>query len=486
MSKQVTNNLARIPEQEQVLPPTPRDGYNEIANIEAEQALLGVLLMNADLLDKVVDRVAAQDFYNPIHESIFAKIVDFSGRGMVPTPVVLKTALKTELESLPQGSAYLGILAAMASAVVHVKEYADIIHELALKRSLWDIGADMIYMIRHGDKTPQEQIEAAETALFELASAGSTDTGAVTFNQALGSTIDSIASAVKRKDSLQGVTTGFKDLDMLTAGLQKEDLYILAGRPSMGKTALALNIAYNAALDFYKQPEEDRDHVLFFSLEMGTNQLMTRILAMATGINSHFLKTGRLNDQQFTTFVRQSGELHGLPFLTDDTPALSIMALRSRIRRAMRKNKIGLVVIDYLQLVRGTTRQSEANRVHEVSEITRMLKAIAKEFKVPVLALSQLSRAVENRENKRPLLSDLRDSGSIEQDADVVMFIYREEYYLERDKPTDINKQSLWMQKMDHAKGKATVIMAKQRTGPIGDVDLYFDGNLTKFGDLAK
>ena len=459
-------------------------------NIEAEQAVLGALLVNNGALEYIGEQLKAEHFYEPLHTRIFEAIHKFHNKGQIANPVTLRHYFDQD-EALADigGGAYLAKLAGAAITVINM------IYDLALKRQLVVIGEEVVNTAyAHKVDLPAiNQIEAAEQKLFSLSVEGIGDRGFRSIKHSIMGAIRQAEFAYKH-DGVVGVSTGLKDMDGMLGGLQRSDLLILAGRPSMGKTALAVNVAYNACLALVKEAKDkglsakEAGSVGFFSLEMSAEQLSTRMLSSASQLNSSKIINGRITAEEFAHLVRVSQEMSALPFYIDDTPALSISALRTRARRLKRLNNLKVLVVDYLQLLRGTTASSQANRVQEVSEITQGLKAIAKELDVPVIALSQLSRAVEQREDKRPLLSDLRESGSIEQDADVVMFIYREEYYLSRSEPSmdDDKKYSKWQDDMNRAMNVAEVIIAKHRNGPIGNVKLRFDSNLTQFDNLAE
>lgn len=463
------------------------------ANITAEQAVLGALLTNNENINKIGDFLEAHHFYEPIHQRIYETIITYMERGLVANPVTLKNKFDAD-EALTDlgGGAYLARLVGMMTSIINIKSYAHIIYENAVRRELITIGEDMVNVAfaEDSETNAREQIEQTEHHLFNLASEGAADTGFQALKSSLTEAISRAEIAYKREGTISGIPTKLKDFDQMLGGLQDSDLLILAGRPSMGKTALAINMAMGATKSLFEEHKQKQEtghspSVGFFSLEMSAEQLAGRMLAMETGINASKLRTGDLTDQEFGELVQGNKILHEVPFFIDDTPALSISAVRTRARRLKRKHNLALLVVDYLQLLRGSNKSSEANRVQEVSEITQGLKAIAKELNIPVIALSQLSRAVEQREDKRPQLSDLRESGSIEQDADIVMFIYREEYYLARTEPQEgTPKHAEWVARMDQAMNKAEVIIAKQRHGPIGNVPLYFDAHTTKFADL--
>lgn len=461
-------------------------------NLGAERAILGALLTNNEAINRIGDFLQADHFYEAIHQRIYQAIITFNDRGIVASPLTLKNHFdKDEALSDIGGAEYLVTLAGDHLGIINLESHARIVYDLAIRRNLIGIGENIVNTAFEDemDRTAQEQIEVAEQDLFNLASEGVNDKGFMTLKRSLAEAIERTDKAYKQKDKISGVPTQFEDLDGLLGGLQNSDLVILAGRPSMGKTALAVNVALNACKALFENHKDENNEppsVGVFSLEMSAEQLAARMLAMETGINSSHMRTGNLSEDDFTKLVQKNKEIYGLPLFIDDTPALTISAVRTRARRLKRKNNLSLLVIDYLQLLRGTSKISEGSRVQEISEITQGLKAIAKELNIPVIALSQLSRAVEQREDKRPQLSDLRESGSIEQDADVVMFIFREEYYIARKRPpeNDTAKYSAWQEQMNELFNKAEVIIAKQRNGPIGTVKLFFDGNTTRFSNL--
>ena len=473
-------------------------GYREQPhNLEAEQALLGAILVNNEAALRVSGFLEREHFHLPVHGSIYETAMTLIERGQLATPVTLKTYFdRDEALSEVGGASYLARLAGSAVTVINAEDYGRAVYDGFLRRSLITIGEDVVNVAYDSrvDEPAVQQIESAEHSLFQLADSGKHEGGFRTFKQTMLDTISSIEAAHKSDAHLTGVGTGLTDLDKLLGGLHRSDLIVLAGRPSMGKTALATNIAFHTARNFREEPAENgQSRVLdgavvgFFSLEMSAEQLTTRMLSEATKLSSEKLRRGQLSNDDFIRVVQSSNEMAQIPFHIDDTPALSIPALRTRARRLKRTHGLGLVVVDYLQLVRPAGRSSPDHRVQEVSEITQSLKALAKELDTPVLALSQLSRAVEQREDKRPLLSDLRESGSIEQDADVVMFIYREEYYLERHEPRmDTPEHAQWQEQMDRVHNVAEVIVGKQRHGPTGKVELHFNPGLTKFGNLKK
>ena len=474
-------------------------------NTEAEQALLGALLINNAAHPRVSEFLQPEHFGNAVHARIYAAMGKLIGRGQVANPVTLKNLFDQDGALTEIGGAqYLARLAGAAVTIINAEDYGRAIHDLYLRRQLIALGEDVVNdAFRHDlDDRATEQIERAEKKLFDLATAGQAEGGFRDFAGALTSAITIAESAFKKSGKIVGVATGFVDLDKKLGGLHSSDLVILAGRPSMGKTALATNIAFNAARAYkpLRLPDgrlgaEDGAVVGFFSLEMSAEQLATRILAEESGVSSDRIRRGDVSHEDFDRFVQASQELQALKLFIDDTPALSVPALRTRARRLMRQQGLGLIVVDYLQLLRPSVQvRSLENRVQEISDITRGLKALAKELDVPVLALSQLSRAVEQREDKRPMLADLRESGSIEQDADVVMFIFREEYYLSRGQPlrradeTDEkynDRYERWQNRFNEVYGLGEVIIAKQRHGPIGTIKLHFDAETTKFDNLA-
>lgn len=465
-------------------------------NIEAEQALLGALLVNNEALSRVGDALMAEHFYEPLHGRIFEAIRKFNDKGLVANPITLKHFFDQD-QALADigGGAYLAKLAGAAITVINISDYGRMIYDLALKRQLITIGEDIVNdaYLHQIDIPASTQLEAAEQKLFNLSIEGNGDKGFRSIRQSLIGSIQQAEYAFKNSTGVVGLTTGFTDLDKMLGGLHKSDLLILAGRPSMGKTALAVNVAQKACEALAKEaadkgkPIKEVGCVGFFSLEMSAEQLSTRMLSSFSKLNSSKILQGKMTSEEFSHLVRTSHHMSTLPFYIDDTPALTIASLRTRARRLKRQQNLRLLVVDYLQLLRGTTASSANNRVQEVSEITQGLKAIAKELDVPVIALSQLSRQVESRDDKRPLLSDLRESGSIEQDADVVLFIFREEYYLARSMPSmdDELKFSKWQEDMNRVLNVAEVIVAKHRNGAIGTVRLRFDGSLTEFSNLA-
>jgi replicative DNA helicase len=470
-------------------------------NLEAEQALLGAILINNEAHDRVSSFLEAAHFYDPLHQQIYETAATLIGAGKQATPITLKTFFaNTEATqdglTVPQ---YLGRLAANATTIINARDYGRTIYDLATRRQLIVVGEEMVNVAYDSpvDFPPKQQIEEAEMKLFALAETGKYGQGFATFSSALATAIEMANSAYQRDGGLSGIATALRALDSKMGGLQASDLIILAGRPSMGKTALATNLAFNVARararSLQQRPDlapDDTGHdgavVGFFSLEMSAEQLATRIISEQAGIPSEKIRRGLINEDEFKRLVDTSREMASLPLFIDQTGGISIAQLAARARRLKRQHGLGLIVVDYLQLLSGSNRRASEGRVQEISEITTGLKALAKELNAPILALSQLSRAVENREDKRPQLSDLRESGSIEQDADVVMFVFREEYYVERTKPAEGTPEfNDWMAKMQLVSGRAEVIIGKQRHGPVGTVNLQFDANVTRFSDLA-
>lgn len=470
--------------------PAPGAGYRQAPhNIEAEQGLLGAILVDNRALEKVSEYLRAEHFYAPPHQRIFEAILRLNERGQSASPVTLKSYFETDEGLTPVGGAqYLADLAAAIVTVVNASDYGRNIYELFLRRQLIGIGENIVNDAHEHtiDREAMNVVEDAEAQLFKLAENGDTRGGFVTLLSSVKVAIDVAERAKNLGGTVSGVTTGLTAVDTLLGGLHNSDLLILAGRPSMGKTALAVNMAFNAAQRYADTGGKEGARVGVFSLEMSSDQLATRILSEQSQISGDSIRKGNIRQEDFRRFIEASQKMASIPLYIDDTPALSISAVRTRARRLQRQHGLGMLVIDYLQLLTGTgSRQSTDNRVNEISEITRGLKALAKELHIPVLALSQLSRAVEQRDDKRPQLADLRESGSIEQDADAVMFVYRPEYYLERLKPEDIggDKYREWEDRKARAAGVAECIVAKQRHGPIGTAVLNFNGMFTSFTD---
>jgi replicative DNA helicase len=463
-------------------------------NIEAEQALLGAILVNNEAIDRVSSFLKQDHFFEPLHGRIYETASKLVMGGKRATPITLKTYFQNDEPygelPIPQ---YLGRLAANATTIINAEDYGRTIYDLAIRRQLIDIGETMVNTAFDSpiDAPPATQIEDAEQLLYELAETGKYGSGFEAFSSALTDAITMAANAYQRDGGLSGLATGFTDLDARMGGLQPSDLIIVAGRPSMGKTALATNIAYHVARNY--RPDTDSENALdgavvgFFSLEMSAEQLATRIISEQAHIPSERIRRGRIESDEFDRIVEVSQELQSLPLYIDQTGGITVAQLAARARRLKRQRNIGLIVIDYLQLLSGSSKRAAEGRVQEVSEITTGLKALAKELHVPILALSQLSRQVENREDKRPQLADLRESGSIEQDADVVLFVFREEYYVERRQPRENTEEHVkWQTEMEMVTGKADLIIGKQRHGPTGTVTLQFTPEYTRFGNLAS
>ncbi len=465
-------------------------------NVEAEQQLLGAILTNNDIYDRVAAILRAEHFFEPVHARIWEIAAAQIQKNILASPVTLKVFLEDD-EALAAlgGPAYLARLAGAAVAGYAARDYATMIYDLAVRRALIGLGRDISAKAARADVAsgPREQIVEAEQQLYQLGEQGHVEKGFQSFLKAVTDAVNMANAAYQRDGGMAGLATGLADLDRKLGGLHRSDLLILAGRPSMGKTSLATNIAFNVARAYKRgrladggEGAVDGGVVGFFSLEMSAEQLAARILSEASEVPSEQIRRGDMTEAEFRRFVEAAKALEACPLYIDDTAALPISQLAARARRLKRTHGLDLLVIDYLQLVRPASARE--NRVNEVSEITQGLKAIAKELDIPVVALSQLSRQVENREDKRPQLSDLRESGSIEQDADVVMFVYRDEYYREREKPSDdrLDEMAKWQAAMERVHGKAEVVIGKQRHGPIGTVELSFEARFTRFGNLVK
>jgi replicative DNA helicase len=466
-------------------------------NLEAEQALLGAILVNNEACDKVSSFLNPEHFFEPLHARIYESAATLIRLGKLVSFVTLKSHFENDATIKDiGGTAYLARLAANATTIINAEEYGRTIYEMAQRRKLIGVGTDLVNEAFDPDieDSARDLIERAEQSLYAMAETGKYGQGFKPIVQALTQAIDMASAAYQRDGGLSGLSTGLRDLDEKLGGLQPSDLIILAGRPAMGKTALATNIAYNVAKKFQAEylPDgssrvKDGGLVAFFSLEMSSEQLATRIISGQAEVSSEYIRRGKINDEEFQRLVAVARELQSLPFYIDDTGGLTIAQVSARARRLKRQRGLGLIVVDYLQLLAGSQRRATEGRVQEVTEITVGLKALAKELNVPIVALSQLSRQVESRDDKRPQLADLRESGSIEQDADVVMFVYREEYYLERQKPEEGSPEFIaWFEKASRAHGKAEVIIGKQRHGPTGTVELQFDGRFTRFNNLAR
>jgi replicative DNA helicase len=466
-------------------------------NIEAEMALLGAILTNNEACDRVTQFLTPDHFFEPLHARIFDSASNLIRMGKLASPVTLKSYFDNDL-TLKEigGSAYFARLAANATTIINAEEYGRTIYDLAQRRKLISIGTDIVNDAYDSDveNNPRTMIEKAEQSLYSLAETDKYGKGFMKFGSAMADAIDMAAKAYQRDGGLSGISTGLRDLDEKMGGLQSSDLIILAGRPAMGKTALCTNLAYHVAKSYQAEVQADGTTkvldggvVAFFSLEMSAEQLATRIIAEQSGISSERIRRGKITEPEFQRLVDVSRELQSLPLYIDATGGLTIAQVAARARRLKRQRGLGLVLVDYLQLLAGSSRKAAEGRVQEVSEITVGLKALAKELNVPIIALSQLSRQVENRDDKRPQLADLRESGSIEQDADIVMFIYREEYYLARKEPRPGTPEHItWQDEMNKFTGVAEVIIGKQRHGPTGIVELQFDAALTKFQNLVR
>ena len=460
------------------------------SNLEAEVALLGSILVNNDIIDEVSTIVNSSIFYDPAHIKIYEVIESLNNKGMIANPITLKNFFeKDDMLNEVGGTEYLVKLTRFSGSAKQAIDYAKIIHEMYLRRELVlisdKLSADTLNANSH-EQNAENIIEGTEKSLFDLAERGSFSQSFLKFNEALDQTIEMATLAMKSDQGIVGVPTGLTDLDGKLGGLHKSDLVILAGRPGMGKTALATNIAYHAAQNLLSRQE--KSSIAFFSLEMSSEQLSTRILSEQARIKSDDIRRGKVTETEINRYIETSRNIYNLPLYIDETPAITIATLSNRARRIKRLFGLSLIVVDYIQLMRApNTNKRGDNRVQEVSEITQGLKALAKELKVPVLALSQLSRAVESRDDKKPQLSDLRESGSIEQDADVVMFVYREAYYLENKQPKlGSIEHAEWQSKMNDVNGLADIILGKQRHGPTGTVKVEFEGIYTKFKDLSK
>jgi replicative DNA helicase len=463
-------------------------------NVDAEQALLGAILVNNDAYYRVSDFLDPGHFYEDLHRRIYEVAATLIKAGKVATPITLKTFLGDQDLGGVTVSQYLARLAAEATTVINAEDYGRTVYDLAIRRQLILVGEDMVNVAYDApvETSPRDQIEEAERRLYELAETGRYDGGFQRFSDALTHAIDMAAAAYKRDGKLSGLATGLTDLDRMLGGLQSSDLVILAARPAMGKTSLATNIAFNIANAYAGEKQPDGSVrtvnggiVGFFSLEMSAEQLATRIIAEQAGVPSYKIRRGDMREDDFYKITEAARTMQTIPFYIDQTGGLSIAQLAARARRLKRQRGLDLLVVDYLQLLSGSAKKGE-NRVQELTEITTGMKALAKELNVPILALSQLSRQVESRDDKRPQLSDLRESGSIEQDADVVMFIYRDEYYLKNKEPKPGTEEYFkWQTEMDQVHGKAEVIIGKQRHGPTGTVQLAFQADVTRFANLA-
>ncbi len=463
-----------------------KSGKKQPSNLEAEQALLGSILVNNDIIDEIANIIKPISFYDPAHMKIYEVIETLNNKGMIANPITLKNFFeKDNMLSDVGGTEYLVKLTRFSGSIKQSLDYAKVIHEMYLRRELILISDNLSSeTLNAKDQNAEKIIEGTEKSLFDLAERGSFSQSFLKFNQALDQTIEMATLAMKNDKGIVGVPTGLTELDEKLGGLHKSDLVILAGRPSMGKTALATNIAYHAAQKIMR--DEEKSSVAFFSLEMSSEQLSTRILSEQARIRSDDIRRGKVTEEEINRYIETSRNIYNLPLFIDETPAITIATLSNRARRIKRLFGVSLIVVDYIQLMRSNSNKNEG-RVQEISEITQGLKALAKELSVPILALSQLSRAVEQRDDKQPQLADLRESGSIEQDADVVMFVYREAYYLERKQPKlGSIEHAEWQSKMNDVNGLADIILGKQRHGPTGTVKVEFEGIYTKFKDLSK
>ena len=453
-------------------------------NIEAEQSVIGSILISNELFDEINMIISSKNFYDPMHQKIYAAIEKLIYSGMLANPITLKNYFDNEKDVINVPD-YLVKITKFSSSTRQTIEYSKLVYDLYVKRELIKLSENIIDTAKLNDldQNAQTIIENSEKSLFDLAEKGSFSSSLVKFDEAMKLTIEMASNAYKNDEGIVGVPTGLTDLDDRLGGLHKSDLVIIAGRPSMGKTALATNIAFNAAKKI--QQDRKKSTIAFFSLEMSSEQLSTRILAEQARIKSNDIRRGRISEEEFDRFIETSKNIAELPLYIDETPAISIAALSNRARRIKRLYGLELVVIDYIQLMKASNFRE--GRVQEISEITQGLKALAKELSVPVLALSQLSRAVEQRDDKKPQLADLRESGSIEQDADVVMFVYREAYYLERKEPRPATvDHAEWQAKMNEISNLAEIIIGKQRHGPTGNINLEFEAMFTKFKDIQN
>ena len=461
-----------------------QENFKELPNnIEAEQAVIGSLLVTNELFDEINTILTSINFYDPMHQKIFNAIESLIYKGMLANPITLKNYFENEKDDLNVPE-YLVKITKFSTSTRQATEYSKIIYDMFVRRELIKISEQTIDTAKLNDLNINGQniIENSERLLFDLAEKGSFNSSLIKFDEAMKQTIEMASAAYKNEEGIVGVPTGLRDLDDRLGGLHQSDLIIIAGRPSMGKTALATNIAFNASQKL--QESKRKSSIAFFSLEMSSEQLSTRILAEQSRIKSNDIRRGRISDDQFDKFIETSKNISELPLYIDETPAISIAAMSNRARRIKRLFGLEMIVVDYIQLMKGTFNNKDG-RVQEISEITQGLKAIAKELSIPVVALSQLSRAVEQRDDKKPMLSDLRESGSIEQDADVVMFVYRESYYLKAKEPRPATvEHAEWQVKMNEVSHLAELIIGKQRHGPTGNISLEFEEMFTKFKDL--
>jgi len=462
--------------------------YKMPCNIEAEQAVIGSILVSNEIYDEISPIIDSNKFYDPIHVKIFETIEGLIAKGLLANPITLKNHFENNqgLKELG-GQEYLIKITKFSTSVKQALDYAHIVQEMHVRRELIKISESVKDQASNNDEistTGEEMIQNAEKSLFDLAERGHFNQSFMKFDSALKQTIDMAKSAYQNDEGIVGVPTGLDELDSKLGGMHKQDLIIIAGRPSMGKTALATNIAFHAAKNI--ENKGTKSTVAFFSLEMSSEQLSTRILSEQSRIRSNDIRRGKVSENEFEKFIETSKNIFELPLYIDETPAITIAAISNRSRRIKRLFGLELIIVDYIQLMR-SSKKTEFNRVQEISEITQGLKALAKELNVPVLALSQLSRQVEQRDDKKPQLSDLRESGSIEEDADVVMFVFREAYYIERKEPTVGSiEHAEWRQKMDEISSLADIMISKQRHGPTGNVKVEFEAQYTKFKNLEK
>ena len=493
-----------MPEPIRAVPPAEGEPPALPQNIEAEAALIGAMMLDNRIVEDVQIRLRPEHFFEPLHGRIYEAILRLVDRNMLATPVTLRPMFEGDAGMRELGGpAYLAQLTGSGAALIGARDFANQIYDLALLRALVAVGREMVdqALDTSEDVDPKAQIEQAEIQLYRVAEQGGEEGSVKSFAQATKAVIEMASAALNSGGHVAGLTTGLDRLNAKIGGLHPSDLIILAGRPGMGKTSLATNIAFNVAMRYIRDQSDGIEPSVgapcaFFSLEMSADQLAARVLSEQAEISAEQIRMGKISHSEFTAFARAAQNLENLPLFIDDTPGLTIAALRTRARRLKRQRGIGVIIVDYLQLLQGSGKSSDANRVQEISEISRGLKTLAKELNVPVIALSQLSRAVEQRENKKPVLSDLRESGSIEQDADMVWFVYREEYYLNLISPkaasveagdtaVEVTAFAEWQQKMSRAHNRAELIIAKQRHGSTGTIPLKFESRFTKFSDLA-
>ena len=463
-----------------------KENFKELPNnIEAEQSVIGSILVNNEIFDEINTIISHVNFYDPMHQKIFGSIENLIYKGMLANPITLKNYFENEKDEINVPE-YLVKITKFSTSARQAIEYSKIIYDMFVRRELIKISEQMIDNAKENnlDLSGQNIIENSEKLLYDLAEKGTFNSSLIKFDDAMKQTIEMASAAYKNEGGIVGVPTGLRDLDDKLGGLHQSDLIIIAGRPSMGKTSLATNIAFNAAQNI--QNNGTKSSIAFFSLEMSSEQLSTRIISEQARIGSNDIRRGRISDEQFDRFLETSKNISELPLFIDETPAISIAAMSNRARRIKRLHGLDLIVVDYIQLMKGSLNNKDG-RVQEISQITQGLKAIAKELGVPVLALSQLSRQVEQRDDHKPQLADLRESGSIEQDADVVMFVYREGYYLQRKEPREATvEHAEWQAKMNEVAHLAEIIIGKQRHGPIGKVTLEFEERFTKFKDTQN